>query len=89
MNIQVKKIIKNLLGIPEFREEGYLDDIFRLLVKISFIQIGSNDGKNGVPLRNYIIQNECKGILIEPVKYIFDKLKVIYEKQKDNLVFIN
>lgn len=48
-----------------------------------FIQIGSNDGKTGDPIYDYIIRYRWKGILIEPVKYLFQKLKKTYKGMKD------
>lgn len=47
--------------------------------EVYFIQVGSNDGKTGDPLRKLIINNECwKGIFIEPVDYLHKKLKANY-----------
>jgi len=53
-----------------------------------FIQIGSNDGVRDCPIRKLIIKNNWKGILVEPVKYIFQKLKKNYKNQ-NNLIFEN
>jgi FkbM family methyltransferase len=39
-----------------------------------FIQIGSNDGSNLDPLRPFILRTEWRGILVEPVPYIFTRL---------------
>lgn len=50
--------------------------------KVKFIQIGSNDGKSGDPLYDYIINNEVEGVLIEPVNYLFEELKNNYSKVK-------
>jgi FkbM family methyltransferase len=53
-----------------------------------FIQIGANDGVNGDFINRYITKNRWKGILIEPVKHIFDRLKENY-KENDDLKFEN
>ncbi len=46
---------------------------------IFFIQVGSNDGLHGDPLHNLITTNkEWRGIFIEPVKYLFERLKNNY-----------
>jgi FkbM family methyltransferase len=45
----------------------------------TFLQVGSNDGKSNDPLHDFIRVYKCKGVLIEPVKYIFEKLKNIYD----------
>lgn len=43
------------------------DDVF-------FIQIGSNDGVTRDPLNKHITEDQWRGIVIEPVKYIYEKL---------------
>ncbi|MEX0928850.1 MAG: FkbM family methyltransferase [Balneolales bacterium] len=43
------------------------DDIF-------FIQIGSNDGVTRDPLYRHIIEDQWQGIVVEPVRYIYEKL---------------
>ena len=53
-----------------------------------FIQIGSNDGITGDPIHNYVIKYKWSGILVEPVKYLFDKLRKNYQN-RDNLFFEN
>jgi FkbM family methyltransferase len=52
------------------------------------IQIGSNDGRTGDPIYKYVVKNKWKGILIEPVPYIFKKLKRTYKGFK-GLTFEN
>lgn len=53
-----------------------------------FIQIGSNDGKSGDPIFELVKKYNWAGILIEPVKYLFEKLKKNY-KNNSNLTLIN
>jgi FkbM family methyltransferase len=53
-----------------------------------FIQIGSNDGKTLDPLHDYIKKYSWKGILVEPVSYLFDRLLKTYEGI-DGLFFEN
>ncbi len=43
-----------------------------------FIQIGANDGMKFDPTYLYVKKYGWKGILVEPVEYIFDKLKKNY-----------
>jgi FkbM family methyltransferase len=57
--------------------------------KTFFIQVGSNDGKMQDPIYKYITQDGWNGILIEPVKYLFDKLQENYEGYKSQLYFEN
>jgi FkbM family methyltransferase len=47
-----------------------------------FIQIGSNDGKRGDPIYEYVIKYKWRGILIEPVPYLYEKLKNTYAGQE-------
>jgi len=44
-----------------------------------FVQIGANDGIKADPIYLYVIKYHWKGILVEPVKYIFEKLKKNYQ----------
>lgn len=53
-----------------------------------FIQIGSNDGVTGDPIHFLIVKNKWKGILIEPIKYLFNRLVKNYNGQK-GLIFEN
>jgi FkbM family methyltransferase len=54
----------------------------------TFLQIGSNDGFRDDPL-NYFVKNcECTGVLVEPVLYLFNRLKQTYSDKK-NLFFEN
>jgi FkbM family methyltransferase len=56
---------------------------------VFFIQVGANDGKTDDPLHDYIIQNNWRGILIEPLPHVFQKLKDNYKKIEKNLIFEN
>jgi methyltransferase, FkbM family len=53
-----------------------------------FIEIGSNDGIIHDPIYRYVTQYHWSGILVEPVRYYFNKLKANYNKN-DNLIFEN
>lgn len=53
-----------------------------------FIQIGSNDGVSGDPIHSYVVKYNWSGILVEPVKYLFQKLIKNYH-EKNNLFFEN
>ena len=56
---------------------------------VHFIQIGSNDGKHGDPIFPYIRRADWKGILVEPVPYLFERLKSNYVEFGDKLLFEN
>lgn len=53
-----------------------------------FIQIGANDGVIHDPLYQYVVDNDWSGILVEPVRYYFERLKNNYRSNK-NLTFEN
>lgn len=53
-----------------------------------FIQIGSNDGVRNDPIHEYVIKYNWRGILIEPVKYLFDRLLINYQNRQ-GLIFEN
>ncbi|HEY9811268.1 MAG TPA: FkbM family methyltransferase [Halomicronema sp.] len=55
---------------------------------VYFIQIGCCDGVVGDCLHDLIIRYQWRGILIEPVKYLFEKLRANYEGC-DQLIFCN
>jgi len=81
-----KTYVENIQGI------AYETAIQKLNYKnkgnVSFLEIGAMDGKNHDALYKYVIENEWSGILVEPVKDVFDKLKENY-KDKKNLKFEN
>ncbi len=45
---------------------------------VTFIQIGSNDADYGDPLRPFIISHAWHGTMVEPVPYVFARLKLKY-----------
>lgn len=56
---------------------------------VFFIQVGANDGLTSDPIRNLILKHRSwKGICIEPVPYLFDRLKQNYA-HRDGLIFEN
>ena len=43
-----------------------------------FVQIGSNDGEHSDPLRQSICERNWRGVLVEPVPYVFARLQQTY-----------
>jgi FkbM family methyltransferase len=86
---KLKKIVKNPRSVLEKINEYRISKIIKKnsSSKFFFIQIGSNDGVSSDPLNNFIKTHNWKGILIEPVPYLFEKLKETYKGK--NLVFEN
>lgn len=56
---------------------------------VFFVQIGSNDGLNGDPIFAQVNRNKWHGILVEPIREIFEKLKFNYREVDRNLIFEN
>jgi FkbM family methyltransferase len=87
---RIKESIKTLiskdmiLNIP-------MERIFKMTGEANiktFVQIGSNDGIKNDPLHRYIKKNNWKGILVEPDKANFTKLRDNYS-QMNGLHFEN
>lgn len=71
------------------------DEIIRIIKtleqrnRICFVQIGSNDGKQGDPLYNFVMKSDkWHGVLVEPVNFLFERLKKNYAN-KSGLIFEN
>jgi FkbM family methyltransferase len=54
----------------------------------TFVQVGSNDGKTFDPLFQTVMAHEVRGLLIEPVPDLFDRLRATYAG-KAGLSFVN
>lgn len=46
--------------------------------QISFIQIGANDGLRNDPIREFVVRDRWRGVLVEPLPDMFAKLKRNY-----------
>lgn len=66
-----------------------LDAFSRSKKNIFFIQIGANDGQPGDPIVDYIKSRNWSGILVEPIPYLFERLKKNYGPDSGNLIFEN
>jgi FkbM family methyltransferase len=43
-----------------------------------FVEIGANDGAQYDPLRKYILRDGWRGVMVEPVPYVFERLRRNY-----------
>lgn len=50
----------------------------RCYPKATFVQIGSNDGHKHDPLRTAILRHSWSGVMVEPVPYVFARLRQNY-----------
>lgn len=78
------------------KKKDYLDERLDKIIRnynktnknFFFVQIGANDGLKADPMYLYVKKYNWKGILVEPVKYIFERLKENYNGTK-NVYFEN
>lgn len=83
-------LYRTIFNLPRFRP---LNEILAAYAhsrkNVTFIQIGSNDGVTDDPLNEHIVQNHWRGILVEPVPYLYKKLKNNYALSREQLEFEN
>ncbi len=75
-------------GVEPLTEAACLSRESSLRPETYFLQIGAHDGKTDDHLREFVIKNRMRGILVEPVPSIFQRLKENYRDQ-DGLFFEN
>jgi FkbM family methyltransferase len=68
-----RQIVRNLAG-PKLL--GSFADTYQ---HPTFVEIGSNDGEQHDHLRPFIVSRPWRGIMVEPVPYVFDRLRKNYE----------
>lgn len=86
---RVVKVFDGLLNLPRWnRLHRLIADVASKNDNFFFIEIGCNDGVIHDPLYQLILTNNWRGILVEPVKFYFDKLRLNYQSNA-NLVFEN
>ena len=77
-----QKINRFLFPVELGLSEKLQQDIFKKLKhknNVFFVQVGSNDGVQGDPLHDLIVNNnEWRGVFIEPVGFLFERLKKNY-----------
>ena len=66
-----------------------LDAFATAFPRAFFIEIGASDGVDHAILRPYIETQAWRGILVEPVPHLFERLRRNYEHRADALVFEN
>ncbi|MBW4666640.1 MAG: FkbM family methyltransferase [Cyanomargarita calcarea GSE-NOS-MK-12-04C] len=100
MNLNPRKFLKGMPGVFDLgknisrklgnKTELYLslNRFFNRHKQLTFIQIGANDGISNDPFREFILRRDMHGVLVEPLPFLFKKLKNNY-KSKHNLIFEN
>ena len=70
------------------RLENTLNTLTVESADLFFVQIGANDGVVHDPLYHHVVSHRWRGILVEPVKFYFDRLTRNYA-DNDRLIFEN
>ncbi len=97
MQKKMKKIIKKRIPIIYYLYNKYfwqpsypcpsiqhmLDLYSKNNVNIFVIQIGANDGKTWDPIYEFIMRYRWSGILVEPQKQVFEKLKETHKNNRN------
>lgn len=77
------KVIEHVLrDVQEARINRVITQFSQKTKDFFFIQVGSCDGKTGDPIYEFVNKFGWRGILVEPVKYLFEKLLITYEDHK-------
>ena len=64
--------------------DNFLNKYFKSREKKYIIQVGAKDGIQNDPIRKFLkTPDNFRAILIEPIPYYFNKLKLLYKKRKD------
>lgn len=71
-------VAKHLEPDPEAPVLERIDAYARCHSGVTFVQIGSCDGKAGDPLREYAFQGRWRGVVVEPVPANFARLQQTY-----------
>lgn len=83
------KIVNIWRDSPKNWDFDILDSFSKCRDNVQFIQIGSNDGTNGDPIHDYVKANSWRGVLVEPIPYLYEKLKKNYQGYHHELKFEN
>jgi len=75
--------------LPPVTIQGLVRDGLKGKPGVFFVQIGSNDGLGGDPIRDLILRNTgWRGIFIEPVSFLYQRLRQNYSNS-DRFIFEN
>lgn len=55
----------------------------------TFVQVGSNDGEQLDPLRPHILRRKWRGLMIEPIPHVFERLRSNYGRFSDRVALAN
>lgn len=61
----------------------FFDALDSALPRVTFVQIGANDGVWNDPIEPYLRGEKWRGVLVEPVPYVFARLKARYGSRQN------
>lgn len=70
--------------LAQFRMFDLLSD---MVGRVRFVQVGANDGKSADAIHPYVVHRGWYGALVEPVPYLFERLKQNYAAYPDLLFY--
>lgn len=71
---------RSTIGLPADRIEAAMQILGLAHPDAAFLQIGANDGMARDPLRIQIERRRWRGVMVEPVPYVFERLEARYGK---------
>jgi FkbM family methyltransferase len=76
--VEARDAYRTIRGQHPGPVERVLEALDAVTREIVFVQVGSNDGEHDDPLRRFILAGKWRGVLIEPVPYLFERLRNAY-----------
>ncbi len=67
------------LGLGTRTDRDFLFALATRQKRVFFLEIGANDGKSGDPLHYFVKKYRWKGLMLEPVPEIFERLQCTYQ----------
>jgi FkbM family methyltransferase len=71
------------LGFGSRTERDFLFSLALKKKDIFFLEVGANDGVSGDPLHYFVRKHGWRGIALEPIPDVFEKLRHTYEHEKN------
>ena len=78
LGTDARRLYRNMRGRPMHPTSAVLDALDASVENVVFVQVGSKDGEHDDPLRSFILAGQWRGLMIEPVPYIFERLRNNY-----------
>lgn len=69
--------------MPSEHFNPFFDALTATFKPVTFLQIGANDGAWNDPIEPYVRSGAWRGVLVEPVPYIFARLQTRYANRAD------